>query len=61
MKLQQRKAHAFIWYILVILIPIIVIFGLFIKQDFEIESKAVPLNERAEDISEGKIEEGNNN
>ena len=61
MRWQQRRIHAYIWYVLAILIPIIVVFGLLIKQDFEEDFKAEPLNERAEEIAEGKITEGNDN
>ena len=61
MRLQQRKAHAVIWYVLAFLIPIIVVVGFLIKQDFSVEMEPVPLNERAEEIFKGNVDVERNN
>ena len=61
MRLQQRKAHVVIWYVLAFLIPIIVVVGFLIKQDFSVEMEPVPLNERAEEIFKGNVDVERNN
>ena len=61
MKWQQRRTHAYIWYVLAVLIPLIIVFGIFIKQDFAEEAEPVPLNAVAEKYHEGNNNEENNN